>query len=1166
MTIRDIFKKPVDRHIDGVIKADDQRSLLNEVEEYVITGEIFKALNKLVEQYLNNKAVNGVWISGFFGSGKSHLLKMLALLMENRQVDGHSTLELFLPKLEEDALLKANLEKVCQIPSQSILFNIAQKANIVNKSHSDALLSTFIKVFDEMCGYYGKQGYIAQFERDLDSRKLFDSFKEEYQKIAEIEWKEGREQALFETGNIADAYAKVTGANVQDASDILEKYRTHYQMSIEDFSKMVNQYILKQEKSFRLNFFIDEVGQYIAENVRLMTDLQTIAESLATICNGKAWIFVTAQEDMDSILGRMSKSSDFSKIQDRFKAKIKLSSANVDEVIRLRLLAKNDDGKDRLDSLYGEQQNNLKTLFDLPDGAKKYRNFKDRDHFVNSYPFIPYQFTLFQSSIQNLSKHDAFTGQYQSVGERSMLAVFQDVVKQIAREDVRSLATFDLMFEGVRDVIKTNVRWGITQSEQLIDDEFTKKVLKVLFLVKYVKDFLPTPRNLTVLLIDHFDQDLLVLRKQVEQSLATLESQTYLKRNEDIYEYLTDKERDIEKEIKHTDIDPQGISDKMAEVFFTTALNLSKIRYVVNGQDFPFTKRLDHQSIGNRVYELGIHLMTENKNKDDLRALSIKHDDLVVEVPDDPQFYAEIRLYLKTETYIKQYSGVHSSEETMIITDKSHLNQTRYEWIKRRAIELLGTSEMYVGGEDVATVASDPRIRISQGFQLLIQRIYPSLEMLGGARYDEKDIPNHLDAGKDALGDFLMDLSSAETEMLAFISRNRNAGIRTTVTTLSETFERKPNGWSYAAVLCLVARLYGMAKIELYMDRPLDDTTVLKTLRNSTYHSKIILLPVMDISPKKVKALKDVYLESFHSPAKASEAKALAIEFAESVEELRKDLDEYLQKIGIFPFLEQLSPVVVLLKKLQGKTYDWYYDNLEMFDEELPDLIENVVDPILSFMKSKQRTIYEDARSFLAVQQYNLQYVGGEEIGKLDDILNNPSCFRGNHMANGKVLKEILSEKLERKVSNTKNDKLATLAELQKKLEALNIYEKLEQNKREDISREFEDIEQQIKNTTQISMLNDRFRRFEEDEYPLLVSRVKGWSEIVSDPPPRNGILDTPPKPIPPRPTSKTMYANSIKPKYVKPFISDANDVEQYTEALKVILLAELEKGSTIIA
>ena len=98
MTIKDIFLKPVDRHIDGVIKADDERSLLTEVEEYVITAEVHKSLGRVLDYYLNNKVVNGAWISGFFGSGKSHLLKMLALLLENREIENQKTLDLFLAK------------------------------------------------------------------------------------------------------------------------------------------------------------------------------------------------------------------------------------------------------------------------------------------------------------------------------------------------------------------------------------------------------------------------------------------------------------------------------------------------------------------------------------------------------------------------------------------------------------------------------------------------------------------------------------------------------------------------------------------------------------------------------------------------------------------------------------------------------------------------------------------------------------------------------------------------------------------------------------------------------------------------------------------------------------------------------------------------------------
>jgi len=155
-TIRDILEHDVDRGIDGVIKADDHRSLLIEVEEYVITRDIQPMLEDVLEQYLHPGSANGVWISGFFGSGKSHLLKMLALLLENREVDGIGVCQRFLRKKEvkEDKFFETTIEKVAKIPSRSILFNIDQKADAVGGDPDAALLEVFAKVLNETQGYY----------------------------------------------------------------------------------------------------------------------------------------------------------------------------------------------------------------------------------------------------------------------------------------------------------------------------------------------------------------------------------------------------------------------------------------------------------------------------------------------------------------------------------------------------------------------------------------------------------------------------------------------------------------------------------------------------------------------------------------------------------------------------------------------------------------------------------------------------------------------------------------------------------------------------------------------------------------------------------------------------------------------------------------------------
>jgi len=121
MMIHDLFLKPVDRPIDGVIKADDVRHLQTELEEYVVTRDVARGLSVFTDRYLTEPATNGVWISGFFGSGKSHLLKMLSLVLDGHPLpNGILPADILLPKVE-DEIVQANLRKAVAIPSRSIL-------------------------------------------------------------------------------------------------------------------------------------------------------------------------------------------------------------------------------------------------------------------------------------------------------------------------------------------------------------------------------------------------------------------------------------------------------------------------------------------------------------------------------------------------------------------------------------------------------------------------------------------------------------------------------------------------------------------------------------------------------------------------------------------------------------------------------------------------------------------------------------------------------------------------------------------------------------------------------------------------------------------------------------------------------------------------------------
>jgi hypothetical protein len=1168
MTLKTIFNKPVDRPIEGVIKADDEASLRLEIEEYVLTNEVEKRLESFLDAYNNYEGANGVWVSGFFGSGKSHLLKMLALLLENRQIDGASALDLFLPKCGDNEILRGDLKRAVAIPSKSILFNIDQKADVISKTQIDALLAVFVKVFDEMCGYYGKQGHIAQFERDLDSRGLYDQFKSAYESIAGRTWQKGREQALLEAKNIAKAYAQATGGDEASAMGILDKYRSQYRVSIEDFAEQVHAYIERQSPDFRLNFFVDEVGQYIAENVKLMTNLQTIAESLATKCRGRAWVVVTSQNDMTTVLGEMNKqqSNDFSKIMARFGTKMLLTGTNVAEVIQKRLLQKTEQGAEVTSDLYHAQSNNLGTLFSFADGSRAYKNFKDRDEFIRCYPFVPYQFELFQSCIENLSRHSAFEGKHTSVGERSMLAVFQQVAIRIGDYEMGQLASFDLMFEGIETALKAQTQRAVLNSQRQLSSPFAVKVLKALFLVKYVKEFKPTLRNLCVLMLDRFNQDLPALRQQVEEALSLLEQQTYVQRNGELYEYLTDEEKDVEQEIKNTEVESSDVAAELEKLIFDHVIKQRKIRYDENGQDYPFSRKLDDRLHG-REYELAIHVISpfhENAESESiLRMQSMGRDELLILMPADERLVRDILMYKRTEKYIRQNISITQQEAVKrILTDKGFQNRERYAELQQRVQSLMGKAKLFVAGADIEIGSEDAQTRVLRGFHELISRAYPNLRMLRGITYTENDIAKCLKHSQQGLfGNDATSLAESEQELLAFIQSNNRGGVRTTLKNLLEKFERKPYGWYYAAVLCTLANLCARGKVEVRTDgNLLEEDELERALRNTHGHGNVVLEPQVEFTASQVRALKEFFEDFFDAPPRSSEAKALGKETGTAFQALMHQLTPLAAQAGQYPFLNALTPVLEKLKELTGKPYTWFLTELTRQEDTLLDMKESVIDPVRKFMSGPQKGIFDNARKFVQSQEPNFAYIEGDETAQVVASLTDPECFKGNRMQQVKTQVETLQEKVTAQIEAEIAKAKETVAALKGRLCGMAEFRALSGEQQEQITRSFNEFIVTIERQYLIAVIRDSLRRFEEQDYPRLLAKL---SEPQMDTDRHRLKGETPNIRVNPC-ESVVQNIRSVKVSFDKAWLADETDVERYLESMREALLDEIRKGKRI--
>jgi hypothetical protein len=1165
--LKDIFAKSIDRPIDGVIKADDDSSLATEVEEYVLTNELKKHLDLFLHTYNSSKTSNGVWISGLFGSGKSHLLKMLATVLGHRELDSKDLLAIFKEKCGDDAMLKAELDKACKIPSQSILFNIDQKSDIINKKEVDALLAVFVKVFDEACGYYGKQGYIAQYERELDEEGHLGKFKQEFEKLANQAWDTwGRQRSKRVSADVDKAYQAATG---REAKDILDKYRSDYSLSIEDFAEQVNQYIDKQERGFRLNFFVDEVGQYIADNIKLMTNLQTVAESLITKTKGRAWIIVTAQEDMNTVVGEMDKnqSNDFSKIQARFSVPLKLTSSDVAEVVQKRLLAKRAEFHKPLEEIYNKQVNNFKTLFDFGDNSAEYKNYQDLEHFVYCYPFIPYQFRLFQTAIQNLSDHNAFDGKHRSVGERSLITVFQDVAKNLKDHELGDLATFDLMYDGIKRALKTNLTRAVNRAEAELDNKFAIKILKALSLVKYIKEFKPTIRNICILMHSSFDEDVTSLKKKVEEALGKLEQQTYIQRNGEFYEYLTDEEKDVEEEIKKTDIETSSLLDEL-NIIISRILKNNKIRYS-NGHDYSYARKLDDKLYG-RDYELCINIATPfNENNDNeavLKAHNMGKNELLVVMPADKHFNDDLAIYKKTEKYINQnYSSTQKDTVKKILTEKGHQNTTRLKNLELKVKELLSRAKLFINGNPQELGGEDPQTRIEKGFTKLIEATYSNLGMIYGENYKEQDLSKiftHHDSSAPLTTNG--SLQESEQELLNYIRSQTNKGMRVSIKDILEKFQIKPYGWYPNAILCTLAKLYAYSKVEISQDSNILDSVELnRKLANNQFQSQLIVKPQQEFSQAKIRQLKDFYQNYFDEPINQTEPKALAESIETKLKETKNKLETYLAEINYIPVVAALKAPKELIASCIGKTYNWYLEDLLSQAEALLDDKESIIDPIDKFMSGPQKQIYESARDFIKANEANFSILNNEMLSQAKEILADLNCYKGNKIYELNSLIEQLKNELEERLETEKEKLLSKLLSRKQALETLDEFGFYAESKRQEFDRVFDDFTNDLRSQKLYAVLNDKLRNFEENQYQGLLSEItapKRFTKSLSSPATSSTAISE--RQIETK--TKLVLSRELSPNFNKPLLSTEEDVENYTEAVKQAMLKEIKQGNKI--
>ena len=856
MDMKGLYAKDIFRSIDGVIKADDVSKVASEVDEYVMTSEIRSGLSRIVDAWNQVDAPsNGVWIAGFFGSGKSHLLKMLSYLLGeqagNQPVTREDVERAFEQKVAGDETLIADLKRSLHTPTRAVLFNIDAKDDKSTRERGSAMIEVFYKVYFEARGLYSKDLGVGALERDLEDRGELARFREAYQEEAGHTWEVGRVNTVFSEALVSKALARL-GHQVDQP---FRSYREQLNLSAEAFAQDVASWLDRQGPHQRIAFFVDEVGQFIGDDSQLMLNLQTITEQLATHCPGRAWVFVTSQEELSGITAQMNerRSTDFSKIQGRFAIKVSLSTEEVTDVIARRLLTKSEQGTEELDTLWQRLGAGFPSMFRFPEGTKKYDNYLTRDSFVAKYPFVDYQFEMFTQAMRGLSDNDLFTGRHSSVGARSLLGVCQQIAQELTDDKLGTVASFDRFYDGIAAMLKSDVKDNIGRAAQdsHTRDPFTMSVLKVLLLVRYVDSFHAYPRNIAVLLRRSLDQDATDLEERVGRALHTLADQVYVQRQADgTYAYMTNEEKEVRREISQIIVEPRDVTDLLrADIRRHAGTSVASFVYPGTNRRMGVSLFVDGRREQAEPLVISVFTPQSSLDEEGIRHESVvRRDTLSLGLDVSSEILEDVRVFCQTEEYVKRQAGAASGLRKRIILTHKEDNEQRRRVIGEAVKDALMRASLFVDGQEVKTgTADEPKDVIELGLTRLAQQVYPRIEdakplatvkdgQIASFLRDQEDATLDVDPGVDIAQRLASEC--AQWVEQARVLNGQNVFVKNAI----EYYGQAPFGWDKNAVLAIVATALRLELLEaLENDRPLARTELEGALRDVNRQGRVLL-------------------------------------------------------------------------------------------------------------------------------------------------------------------------------------------------------------------------------------------------------------------------------------------------------------------------------------
>lgn len=519
--IRELFSdaRKVERTIEKVIDyyEDDPKKVDREIEEYEVTDNLELSYRKFIETYdagvrLGDAPEVGIWVSGFYGSGKSSFTKYLGLALRGgAESTGVPIYERLAAKFKDQMLAQDLRRLATKTPSTVVFLDLARDQLIQNSAETITNV-LYAKVLDSVG--YSKVPKLAEVEYRLDKDGRYDAFQAAYREMfpGKGEWADIHDDPLIGPARGARLVPKF----FQDDFPTAETFRTlHFQhnRTVEDAAEQVVEIIRRKRGRDQIVFVVDEVGQYVASNTQLMLNLQGLVQALKKVGRGKVWLVATAQQELDAIVDKaILNSAELFRLKDRFRP-ITLDASDIREITYRRLLTKSADGEARLGKLFKTNAEPL-CLHTRVEGFSSGKEL-DLKSFRKMYPFLPVHFDVVMELIRRLARRTGGTGL------RSAIRVIQDLlvdpagsmkgVTPLAGRVVSTLATAEDIYDALRNDLAKEFPHVVEGVERVINHKrfstnaMANRVAKAIAALQPLDSFPRTAENLAALLFPKVD-------------------------------------------------------------------------------------------------------------------------------------------------------------------------------------------------------------------------------------------------------------------------------------------------------------------------------------------------------------------------------------------------------------------------------------------------------------------------------------------------------------------------------------------------------------------------------------------------------------------------------------------------------------------------------------